>query len=478
MGRHLRLRAAIAAVVAAGAIVVALGVALLLSNTVNLRRTADAAIRSDAYLAAVSNVERLVVDAETGLRGYVITGRPLFLAPLRAAQAGLPHALATLDQAATGEHAFEAQARGLAAAAQAYLAAYVPALLAAGAHNPKVIRTFRVTLLGKQLVDRVRGSTAALENLVSARLNTSERVARDAAHRSEQEAIVVLVLLTVMTVLLGAVLGRLAVGREVARARSELTSRSLQESILPRAIPPIPGCELAVRFAPAGPGELVGGDFYDVFAVGKSHWAIVLGDVCGKGAHAAAVTAMARWTLHSLSAEAVAPAEALRFLNQAMLREDLEGRFITIAYLLLSVDAGHAHVSVACAGHPAPVVVPAAGDPAPLKTQGTLLGVWDELNLETVEVELTRGDSVVSYTDGVTDQGPSVQPPSLGEMFGHSPAGGSSAEQLASRLERYAQQLRGRQRDDIAILALRFTGAGPGGGRPAADPSGHVLLAG
>ena len=74
--------------VAAGALVVALGVTLLLVNTVRLHQSADATGRSDAYLVATINVERLVVDAETGLRGYVITGRRLFLAPTQQAQQG------------------------------------------------------------------------------------------------------------------------------------------------------------------------------------------------------------------------------------------------------------------------------------------------------------------------------------------------------------------------------------------------------
>jgi CHASE3 domain sensor protein len=111
MGRHPGLRARIAILVAAGAAVVAVGVGLLLSNTVNLRHTADATIRSDSYLLAVINVERLVVDAETGLRGYVITGRPLFLAPLHAAESALPQGTATLQQQAVSTHAFVAQAR-------------------------------------------------------------------------------------------------------------------------------------------------------------------------------------------------------------------------------------------------------------------------------------------------------------------------------------------------------------------------------
>ena len=123
---------------------------------------------------------------------------------------------------------------------------------------------------------------------------------------------------------------------EALYRRSEYTARTLQQSLLPAVIPDLPSCELAIRFAPAGAGDLVGGDFYDVFAVGDEHWAVVIGDVCGKGAQAAAVTAMARWTLRSFAGSLRPPADVLRSLNDAMLRQGLGGRFITIVYALLT----------------------------------------------------------------------------------------------------------------------------------------------
>jgi CHASE3 domain sensor protein len=116
MGRRLRLPIRIAIVVAVGAAAVAVGVALLLGNTVELRDNAGATIQTNRYLIAVSSVERLVVDAETGLRGYVITGRRLFLQPLSAAVMRFPAAAAALEQAAEREHAFTDQPGGRSAA--------------------------------------------------------------------------------------------------------------------------------------------------------------------------------------------------------------------------------------------------------------------------------------------------------------------------------------------------------------------------
>ncbi len=457
MGGHLRLRARISILVGAGAIAVAIGLALALSNTIKLRHDADATIRSDAYLVSVINTEQQVVDAETGLRGYVITGKPSFLQPLHEAQKDFPQARAQLEQAADRDKAFVQQANGLALASQSYLSTYVPAVLAMAAHDLPFARSFATTLEGKHLVDAVRARTAALEQLVSAREVKRQRTAHSEASNAVTEAIIVLALLTMLTLLLGVLLGRLAVGRELARERSESTNRILQESLLPRVMPTIPGCEIAVRFMPAGAGELVGGDFYDVFEVGSNEWAIVLGDVCGKGPEAAAVTAMARWTLRSLSARPVAPDEALRFLNDAMLRQHLGVRFMTIAYLLVTIEPDRAHVAVACAGHPPPILVPVGEEPTTPDAHGTLLGVWPDIDLRLSAVALTPGDTVVVHTDGVTDQGPGSAPWSPGAMLrDRSPD--SSAEQLATLLERYARQLTGVQRDDIAILALRFNG--------------------
>jgi serine phosphatase RsbU (regulator of sigma subunit) len=460
MRPDLRLRARISLVVGGGALLVAIGVALLLANTVHLRDSSDAAIRSDSYLVSVAGVERLVVDAETGLRGYVLTGRPVFLSPTRAAQQRLPAADAALLDAAKRERAFVVQAQALAQSAQAYMTGYLTATEKLATTDRGRAQSYATTLQGKTLVDGIRGRTQTLEQLVSARETARQRAAHTTANHAIDEAIAALVLLTLLTIAIGWILGRLIVDREHARARSERTASTLQQSLLPTTIPPIPGCELAARFTPEAAGDVVGGDFYDVFPVADKCWALVVGDVCGKGAQAAAVTAMARWTLRSYSAAAVVtPAGALRFLNEEMLRHALEARFITVAYMLLTVDGDQAEMSVACAGHPAPILVPSAGEPTAIEAQGTLLGVWPELSLQTAKVRLNPGDGIVAFTDGVTDQGPESMALSPHEAFRHH-GPDSSAEDLAKLLERYAHSVSGVHRDDIAILAMRFRGSG------------------
>jgi serine phosphatase RsbU (regulator of sigma subunit) len=454
MGRSFRLPAQISLVVALGALLVAFGVTLLLTNTVKLHHGAEATARSDAYLVSVVDVERLVVDAETGLRGYVLTERSMFLAPTRAAQAGFPRVQGAMRQAAARDGAFGAQASALARKAESYLGDYVPAVERLVRQDPRRARSFAITLQGKNLVDSVRAAAARLERLVQQREQNRQRTAAAEAGHATTEAIVVLVLLTVLTLLLGAFLGRLVISRERARSQSEVTTRTLRQSLLPSEIPVIPDCELAARFIPARADELVGGDFYDVFRVGTGQWAIVVGDVCGKGADAAAVTAMARWTLRSLAATPVAPSDALRFLNGAMLNLDLNGRFITIAYLLLTLDGDGAHVSLACAGHPPGILVPAVGEPSVLSASGTLLGVWPDITLNACDIDLAQGDSVVLYTDGVSDPGPGPARLPVQALSDRPP--GASAEQLAGALQAYAGEPDGPQRDDIAILALRI----------------------
>ncbi len=438
----------------AGALLVALGVTLLLVNTVGLRHSSAATTRADTYLLAVINDERLVIDAETGLRGYVITGRPLFLQPTRAAQAAFPAAQAALRRAARADGEFTGLAQALEQVAGAYMTGYVPAVESLHGRGLAAARSYPTTLSGKQLVDDVRARAANLEGLVAARERARQRSASRSAGVSITDAIVVLVLVTLLTLVLGTVLGRLAVARDRARAESEQTAAALRLSLLPGALPAIPHCQVAARFLPAAEGEVVGGDFYDVFAVGEEQWAIVVGDVCGKGPQAAALTAMARWTLRSLAGTPVAPADALRFLNRSMLNLQLDGRFITIAYLLVTPAEQGAHAVLACAGHPPGILVPAAGDPVPLPAHGALLGIWPQIPLTSSEVDLRPGDGIVLYTDGVSDPGPGPQRLPLHALRGRPP--GADAEALAGALEGYAVNAAFPQRDDIAIVAFRL----------------------
>jgi len=445
------------AAIAAGAAIVGAGVALLLVGILNLRSASDTTLRSDALLQRAISVEASVVNAETGLRGYIITTASVFLGPLRVAQRALPKEEAVLTSTATREHDHAAGARNLSSAARVYMSSYVPRVLALVRTNPAQARSFAVTATGKQRVDAIRGLAAMLENALTAQESARQRAADATADDDITYAIVVLVVLVLLTLAIQGGFGRVLLSRQRALRRSREIARVLQTSLLPLAIPEMPGCELAIRFTPAGGGAgIVGGDFYDVFELsGPNRWAVVVGDVCGKGAEAAATTAVARWTLRSASLLTATPTEAIRHLNEVMRRRRQRHLFATIAYLLFEIRADEALVTVVCAGHPPPIVVAAGQAPAPASASGDLVGIWPAVRMHTSEVVLRPGDLIVAYTDGATDfTADSVAP--LEQFIAE--ANVTSASSLAAAIEARALDGRPSPRDDIAIVAIQYKG--------------------
>jgi sigma-B regulation protein RsbU (phosphoserine phosphatase) len=442
------------AVVACGATLVGVGVALLLVSILNLRSSADATLRSGMLLERVIAVERSVVDAETGLRGYVITGAPVFLAPLRGAKALLPGQTRTLLHSAETERNHVAAARRLGAAADAYVASYVPFVLGLMRSNRAQARSFAATLAGKHRVDAIRAQARRLERVLSEQQASHQRSAATTANDGISYAIIALVVLVVLTLAIEGTFGRLLLGRQRALRRSRDTTRILQTSLLPLRVPAIPECELAIRFRPAGAGELVGGDFYDVFELdGPDRWAVIVGDVCGKGAEAAATTAVARWTLRSASLLAPTPVDALQHLNEVMRRREKTGLFATITYLLLEIAPDHLDITVVCAGHPPPIVLAAGQPPTAVAAHGDLIGIWPRPNLYSNQVRLAPGDLIVAYTDGALEfTADPIQPLELALLD----ADTSNADAVAAVIEARALAAPRAGRDDVAIIAIRF----------------------
>jgi serine phosphatase RsbU (regulator of sigma subunit)/anti-sigma regulatory factor (Ser/Thr protein kinase) len=228
---------------------------------------------------------------------------------------------------------------------------------------------------------------------------------------------------------------------------------TLQRSLLPPNLPEIPGVAVAARFRPAGSGDEVGGDFYDIFEMGRERWGLAVGDVCGKGAAAATVTALARYTLRATALHEHVPSRILRVLNQALLRHGPDQRFCTIAYAALEPTRGR--LEIASGGHPPPLLL-RGGEVETLGSSGTVLGIMDDPPLTDREIELLPGDTVVFYTDGVTDAYAPERPLSY-EQLADTLAGceGMSAPEVASRIEALALGgIEGPPRDDIAILVL------------------------
>jgi PAS domain S-box-containing protein len=264
--------------------------------------------------------------------------------------------------------------------------------------------------------------------------------------------------------------GRCALALDNARLYDERSriARTLQESLLPPLLPELPGLDVAARFRAAGAGLEVGGDFYDLFQVGEAGWAVAIGDVCGKGTGAAAVTALARYTVRAAAMRQDDPSQILALLNEALLTQREDRRFATVLYGCVSGNGnGHgAPVSFefASGGHPLPLVLTAEnGGAHEVGAPGTLLGVVGNPSLRSERVSLDPGDAVVLYTDGVTDAGAPDQiftPEQLSAAVGSTT--GLDADTIAEQVLRTALgAVDGEPRDDIAIIVLKVPDQAP-----------------
>jgi serine phosphatase RsbU (regulator of sigma subunit) len=252
---------------------------------------------------------------------------------------------------------------------------------------------------------------------------------------------------------------RAAVAADNARLYADRSrvARTLQRSLIPARLPDMEGLEVAVRFRSAGDGAEVGGDFYDVFALAEGSWAAVVGDVCGKGAQAAALTALARHTVRAAARYEEGPADVLQALNRAIAEQSPDLLFCTAALAWIETREGGATVRVALGGHLPPAVIRADGAVGTVSPTGALLGVFESIELREERVELGRGDALVLYTDGVTEAG--APRAALGEeglvelLAGHA---GRSADEIAGAVEARVGELdEGLPRDDVAVLVLR-----------------------
>lgn len=237
------------------------------------------------------------------------------------------------------------------------------------------------------------------------------------------------------------------------RERSRV-AHSLQQSLLPRTMPDIPGAEVATRYRSAE-GSDVGGDFYDVFETGRGRWGFVIGDVSGRGPEAAAMTALTRHTIRTAwREEQREPADVLRILNDAILQEDA-GRFCTVALGRLDLS-GSPSFTVATGGHAPPLVLRSDGSVEAVEVRGMLVGAFPDPDIGQHVAGLRPGDALVLYTDGVVDAGRPSQIPReerLAEILRL--CVGLDADLIARRVERHASTFES-SRDDAALLVLRI----------------------
>ncbi|XVQ10314.1 SpoIIE family protein phosphatase [Spirillospora sp. CA-255316] len=182
------------------------------------------------------------------------------------------------------------------------------------------------------------------------------------------------------------------------RRRAEV-AETLQASLLPRRLPAIPGIDLGARYMAATHGVEVGGDFYDVFRT-QGGWGLVLGDVCGKGEDAAAVTATARHGVRLVSRWRTGPGEVLSAVNEALMEED---RFVTAIMAELEPAGDRVRISLGTAGHPPAIVVRADGVIRTASRGGVPLGLFDDFEAGLDTLDLGAGDTLFLHSDGVLE---------------------------------------------------------------------------
>jgi serine phosphatase RsbU (regulator of sigma subunit) len=251
-------------------------------------------------------------------------------------------------------------------------------------------------------------------------------------------------------------------GQALERARlyeeRAYVARTLQAGLLPRALPAIPGLELAVRYRPIGDGAEVGGDFYDVVDLEDGTWLAVVGDICGKGTAAAVLTGVMRSTVRALALREHDPVVLLEGVNEALLRESTPQALATMALARVRPAGGAWSVELTAGGHPPALILRADGSVEETAARGRLLGMQRELDLRTSTERLARGDTLLLYTDGILD----ARPPT-GRSFGDdrlrealAAGAGRDADGVLAVIDAAVRaHAPGPPRDDKALLAIR-----------------------
>jgi serine phosphatase RsbU (regulator of sigma subunit) len=235
-------------------------------------------------------------------------------------------------------------------------------------------------------------------------------------------------------------------------------AKVLQETLLPPVLPDIPGVDTGARYRPTGSGNLVGGDFYDVFNTAEGEWGVVLGDVSGVGPEAAALTGIARYTIRAVAADEE-PSQVLRSLNDALNNQRTDDRFCTAVYLRVVPGPKGVSVTLANGGHPPPLILRDNGTVEAIDgATGMLLGLFPDATIGEHDLELAAGDAIVLYTDGVIEARDAG-----GEQYGQerleellAACAGRTADGIARRVELAVIDHQGeRTLDDVAVLVVR-----------------------
>ncbi|MDP8967903.1 MAG: serine/threonine-protein phosphatase, partial [Actinomycetota bacterium] len=242
--------------------------------------------------------------------------------------------------------------------------------------------------------------------------------------------------------------------------RAQELAETLQRSLTPPRLPRIAGLDVAVHHEPFGLAE-VGGDFYDLFALARHRAGFFFGDVCGKGPRAAAITALARYTMRTAAMLHETPAAVLGDLNAALHVEATDPpTTCTAVYGQIDMSGPTASITLAVGGHPPPLVIRADGSVETTPARGLILGAVDEPVFQTCELRFDVGDALVVYSDGILDavtDGVPVDEERISDVLAEVPH--ASATDLVGALLGSMRRIDRALRDDVAFIALRHVGA-------------------
>lgn len=247
--------------------------------------------------------------------------------------------------------------------------------------------------------------------------------------------------------------------RNIAEYDRDLTEEYaavLQRTLLPPMLPTVEGASLAAHYHPAS-ARRVGGDFYDVFALGDDRWAFFIGDVEGHGVDAAVLTSLIRYTLRSAALHYSDPIDGLTELNEVLLRELNPRRFCTVLFGTLQrrpADEGFA-ITIATGGHPPALLLdPASRTAVEVRSdEGMLVGLRADAKFHTCEVILHPGQTLLFYTDGIVEARRGANPFNEGSLAAFAaehagPDAGGLIDELATLIPKLGPE------DDIALLAI------------------------
>ncbi len=226
---------------------------------------------------------------------------------------------------------------------------------------------------------------------------------------------------------------------------------TLQRSFLPRTLPEIPGFRLAARYVSGSAGLEIGGDFYDVFEIGRDRWIAFVGDVCGKGPEAAAVMAIARTAIRTLALHESSPARLLAGLNDVLLDQVPDHRFCTVCCALVK---GRDGVTIALGGHPRGCILRRDGTVEWAGSYGSVIGAFADITVTETHFELSSGDALVMFTDGLDSRGKEAE-----DVAGEILSGKSNQdpEAIVEALVSNAKRDTTRRLDDLAVLVFQAT---------------------